>query len=619
MKWWLRSCVVLLCVCAGFARAAIELAATDAEHPVHRELTFLRDDSATLGLGQVLALPRAHWQQNDADVFSRGYNGAAWWLRFDVRVAPGYPEAPLLEVAYPVLDEVEVWLLADGRQQAHFRMGDKLPFASRSIAHRYFLAPLQMQPGQDYTVLLRVRTSSSVQVPVKLWQKGAYIAHDQMRLVSQGIYFGAMLAMVLYNFFVFLLIRERNYAYYVLYVLSMLFFLASLNGLAFQFLWPEATDWNDQAIIVTLSGTVLFGVLFTSRFLQAPRHLPRVMPAMRALMAASVLIMVLAFFLSYALLIRLAIVVAAGACAAGLVVGVLRWRQGDVSARYYAIAWSAMLMGGIILALNKFQVLPQNLVTENATQLGSILEVLLLSFALAERINQEKRLRFEAQQEALQSERRARLAQAEVLDTQRRANEELEQHVQARTRELEIANLCLAELSATDQLTGLRNRRFLDDLLREEFVRCYRYRHSIAVLLLDIDHFKHFNDSHGHLVGDDCLRYVARTLKTSVRSEVDRVARFGGEEFCVVLPETDAEGARVVAERIRTDIEAMVFLVEGRAVPVSVSVGVAALVPVNAGGYDALLAATDRALYAAKAAGRNRVVVASEGEAVAGQ
>lgn len=611
MAGWMRLVGLLLALVPGLALGAIELDTDSVRHPVERELRFVRDDQARLGVEQVLALPTSAWRDNDDDVFSRGYNDAAWWLRFDVRRLNVSHDRDLLEVAYPVLDHVDVWVLHQGRVQAHYRMGDKQPFASRPIAHRYFLVPLTMQVDETYTVLLRVRTASSVQVPITLWENRAYVAHDQWRLMGLGLYFGAMLVMVIYNFFVFLIVRERNYFYYVMYVLSILLFMASLNGIAYQFLWPRATTWNDEAIILTLTGTLLFGTLFTMRFLQLPRYLPWLVPAMRLLIAASLLLMVAAFLLTYDVVIRLAIVVGALACLGGFLASALRWRQGDATARVYTIAWSFVLLGGFVMALNKFQVLPQNLFTENSVLLGSALEVVLLSFALAERINEEKRLRFNAQQSALEAERKTRHAQAEALDAQRQANERLEQRVQERTEALEEANRRLAELSATDQLTGLRNRRYLDTLLHEEFQRCHRYSRSIALLLLDIDHFKRFNDSYGHMVGDDCLRAVADSLRQAVRTEVDRVARFGGEEFCLVLPETDAEGASVVAERIRAAVQALDFHVDGKPVPVTVSVGVAALVPASADDVQLLLLNTDKALYEAKAAGRNCVRLAS--------
>ena len=127
---------------------------------------------------------------------------------------------------------------------------------------------------------------------------------------------------------------------------------------------------------------------------------------------------------------------------------------------------------------------------------------------------------------------------------------------------------------------------------------------------MDIDHFKRFNDVWGHQVGDDCLRQVAAVLMDTVRSPIDHVARYGGEEFCVVMPETDAQGAHIVAERIRAAIEAMLFAVDGQRIPVTISIGLAAVMPATLEGSRELIRQADMALYQAKGDGRNRVVAA---------
>jgi diguanylate cyclase (GGDEF)-like protein len=163
-----------------------------------------------------------------------------------------------------------------------------------------------------------------------------------------------------------------------------------------------------------------------------------------------------------------------------------------------------------------------------------------------------------------------------------------------------------AALAATDALTGLFNRRVFDVRLAEEVQRTRRFGQFFSLLLLDIDHFKRINDRHGHMFGDQVLRRLADVLRAQMR-EVDVVARFGGEEFVVVLPGTDATGAQQMAERLRASIAATDFAFGEQApVPVTVSVGTASFPEDAASGAD-LLAHADVALYQAKANGRNRV------------
>jgi len=162
----------------------------------------------------------------------------------------------------------------------------------------------------------------------------------------------------------------------------------------------------------------------------------------------------------------------------------------------------------------------------------------------------------------------------------------------------------LATLAATDSLTGLANRRRLDQVLRQEWARAQRNGKPLAVLMIDVDHFKAFNQRHGHAGGDHALREVAKTIEASIRRPADVAARYGGEEFQVVLPETDLAGARLLAERIRTSVEALApFADDVHAVTVSIGIGVSATQHDLSG----VLGAADEALYRAKAKGRNRV------------
>lgn len=186
-------------------------------------------------------------------------------------------------------------------------------------------------------------------------------------------------------------------------------------------------------------------------------------------------------------------------------------------------------------------------------------------------------------------------------------NAELVRSVRTVNAELEAANLRLEVIASTDGLTGAANRRSFDRRLQAEWQQPGAGRLNVGLLMIDIDHFKAFNDFYGHLAGDRCLRLVARCIEDSVRQPNDFTARYGGEEFAVILPQTDDSAAAAVAERIRAAVQAMGLAGGGPGEPLTVSIGVAAMrtgldvVP------DRLIALTDRRLYEAKRAGRNCV------------
>ncbi|GGE36685.1 hypothetical protein GCM10007421_08190 [Halopseudomonas oceani] len=186
------------------------------------------------------------------------------------------------------------------------------------------------------------------------------------------------------------------------------------------------------------------------------------------------------------------------------------------------------------------------------------------------------------------------------------ANAELELKVAQRTQELMVANKQLTAQASTDPLTGAYNRRYLFELLSAEYARARRSAAAISVLLIDLDHFKRVNDNYGHDAGDAVLREFVERARNSVRSS-DRICRYGGEEFVVLLPDCEAEGAMVLAERLRLSVAATPIQHAGHTILVTVSIGVAMLSSTDT--EQSLLKRADQALYRAKNDGRNRSVL----------
>jgi diguanylate cyclase (GGDEF)-like protein len=189
----------------------------------------------------------------------------------------------------------------------------------------------------------------------------------------------------------------------------------------------------------------------------------------------------------------------------------------------------------------------------------------------------------------------------------------------ARTiRELEASKQALVEQASTDSLTKLKNRRSFYDQAERQLALCREQDEDMSVLVLDIDHFKKVNDTYGHHAGDEVLVRVAALLTRMVRSgkgrrDSDTVARFGGEEFAVLLPQTNKLGAAVLAERIRSALEKEQIVVDERRIPVTTSIGIATLAAETVESIDQLLNIADRRLYLAKNGGRNRICVADDG------
>ena len=202
-------------------------------------------------------------------------------------------------------------------------------------------------------------------------------------------------------------------------------------------------------------------------------------------------------------------------------------------------------------------------------------------------------------------------AQAEEMDRKNRELNETRRQLEQRNRDLE-------RLSALDTLTQIANRRRFDTVLRQEWRRAVRDESPLSLLFCDIDYFKRFNDSYGHQAGDECLVRVAQAMEETLNRPADLVARYGGEEFIALLVDTDPVGARLLADRMRARIEEL--QIEHRGSPVAtfltVSLGVATVIPNPTLRPEDLVDFADRALYASKAAGRNRISTADQLPAV---
>lgn len=221
-----------------------------------------------------------------------------------------------------------------------------------------------------------------------------------------------------------------------------------------------------------------------------------------------------------------------------------------------------------------------------------------------------------AQQQVLASAKASDLAQQKLLALQEESQEQLESRVQERTLELNIAlqeleavNQALKEKNTLDELSGLYNRRYYDEKIMAEFRRSRRNFTPLSIILIDIDHFKSVNDSYGHLTGDKCIVEVANRIKSLLRRSSDVGCRYGGEEFCLILPETDAQGALALAQDICQSTNSQQIFDNDIIIDLTVSCGVATYKQEQGVTPENIFASADKALYKAKQAGRNQVQV----------
>ena len=347
---------------------------------------------------------QASFRRHDKPVLNAGYSRSVFWLRLDLEFRPRSPSGPrpwLLELAYPPLDHLELYLgdAAGGFRLAQ-RTGDALPFASRQIRQNNYLFELNLQPQQSQRLYLRLQSQGSLQAPLTLWSPKAYLEEQPKRLYVLGIIYGVLLVMLIYNLFIFLSVRDPSYLYYILYIASFGLYQVSVNGAGIEFFWPNNPWWANAATPFLIGAAALFGCQFARSFLHTNEHSPWVDRVLLVMMALGMGVMALALVAGYGLALRLATYLALSFTITVFAAGILAWLRGMRVARYFIIAWSTFLLGGAVNTLMVLGYLPHQFFTMYASQLGSALEVALLSLALADRINMMKEERARILREA---------------------------------------------------------------------------------------------------------------------------------------------------------------------------------------------------------------------------
>jgi len=552
------------------------------------------------------------------------------WLRFTLHNTTAPPGTWYLSLKWPVLDEVRVRLFYPTHNQwgPPMRAGDTVPMRERPQADHNFVYPFELRAEETAVVYLHVRAAELVVLPLAIADETGFIATKIADVAMTSLFFGGMLVILLYNCSLFVFTRDLSYLLYVTYLLSALFYVLSITGFGQLFLWPNMPTFSNRFYGLSAALSFFTPLLFATRFLDIRRYGGWVWHVTLFLIgywAAVLLAIVFAPALTHYLAIGTMALVH---CALSMAVTITLWIRGNASARQFTIAWSTLLLFTVAHLLALEGVLPLNALTLNGQLIGMFTEFVLLSMALAERINHEREHRIEAQKSALRSsealaqERESRLlAQQQTLELQMRANEALEARVLERTQALEEAkrgleqvNAQLTRMSVTDALTQLSNRGHFDLMFEQEIRRAQRIDAPLSVLLLDIDHFKQINDTYGHPFGDECLRRVAAILKQHGQRAGDVVARYGGEEFVIALPGADMRQAREQAERIRAAVAELYPTYGDTRIDLTISIGVATLKPQAPCSTVQLLAEADAALYRAKRNGRNQVTVAEPHE-----
>ncbi len=593
---------------AFMAAALLSVSALGAEAGLHEhrlspgfgrivpEVSYFLDEQGNYGLEDVVTQPFEKVREYPPQF---GYSDAAVWLTFRYS-NPG--DAVWLSVNYPMLDDVQVFILDEHQNLlTAYPLGDRLSFVERVLLRPEFTVPL---PTSAFTrsVYLRVQSGSSLEVPMTISEDTVLRQTMENSAWVQGLFFGAVVMLGLYHALIFLSSGDRSYLYFSGLSLAMALIQATLWGRSYQFLWPESPAWNDIAVSTLINTSNVFGALYIAKVVKICESHRWINLAAMALAATSTVMAFLSLLLPYAEVIYPTLLLSMMTFLTCATMVIVRMRRGYPPAFAVFVAGLMYTLGSASYILGKLGVFNNSLLLDNALALGQLLQVLLFAFALSVRMAMEKELRERAQRDTAH-------AQALLLETEREQNMRLDQEVKARTQELREANARLEKISTTDSLTGLYNRRHFDEVLEREYDRGAREGKSLSLIMLDLDYFKNLNDSQGHAFGDEALRQTALRIQDVLNRPADMAFRYGGEEFVILLPDTEASAAHILARQIWTAMRSEPIVMKDQTVRLTISIGIAATMPDKDSSYYTLLKRADEKLYQAKNEGRDRICI----------
>ncbi len=554
-------CSILVAVCSLLWSC---LAISDSRAPgngqkagIHQATFYVEEGGEPLDLTAASKLFQSGAFSDVKLPLSLGIGAKPVWIRFDFSHAGNTALPKRLSVHTSWLDKLEVYFLHDGRVARDYRVGDSFAYSQRPWPSRYFVFDHDFAPGVS-AVFIRAETPDPMLLPIYLEDINKANAAQTFENYSYGFIYGGMFSLLAYNLMLFFSLNNSRYLYYSLYITAFLAANMAYTGHGFMWLWPNSPHWQAWSNPVLMLLYSLSGLLFTTRFLNTKQVLPK-LHRMVVLIGSGFLLsellaigmgsQVSALLLSFSLVFVVSVLM--------VLLGAVALFKGNQSAKYFLFGSITHVAASSVTAMAVWGFIPYSTVAYRAVEFGMMVDAILLALALADKF---------------------RLVQEEKL---------------------------LAEtLSKLDPLTSINNRRAFYELVNPIWDVGLRKGRPMSAILLDVDRFKGINDRFGHTQGDEILVRIADVLSTEIRSG-DILARWGGEEFAIFLPETPCATAFTIAERLREKVATMVLPEPLQGLGLTVSLGAAENDSGNKS-LDELISAADKYLYQAKDAGRNQ-------------
>ena len=537
-------CALVLCTSTLYAASVIDSSTT--RYSLGKDLLYLKEEGRALSLSDILQPAfQNKFKKSDKNIPNFGIADESYWAKISIDYRGDQHIEWLIELDYIYLDKIEFYSRDHSDKFKLIKTGDTFAFDEREIKLQSFIFPIDLKPSVINDIYVRITTTTTLQMPFLLWQDHSFTESIANQRFWYGLFYGAMFIMLFYNTMVYLSVRDPCYLYYLGYILAHIMSQLAINGLGFEKVWPGSPEFQNMSIPIFMGITNTLALLFARSFLLIWKNQPRVDLTLKIMIIIGMISCILPLFASQASAFKIAILIAIIFMVSLLSIGFYGVLKGQRRAYYFTSAWLALCLGIIFKSMNALDWLPTNFITAYGAQIGAVVEAVLLAFALADRINTDRREKLEAMTLALK-------ASDEQLSIKKK----------------------LIYQSFYDQLTLMPNR----DLLIKELGRIIygadRDKDSFCLVCIHVNNFHDINYTLGHEVGDSLLRRIADELNIEVNKwpkpfaigkdpdtgQEKYLAVREGVYFFIIYPNIDENALSQVLKRLAVFLEKPISL-----------------------------------------------------------
>ena len=615
---WIRfCCLILLLFSYQCYSAPVEVSGKPINLMLHAQILSSNLDSP-LSIENLLQQKAAPWRPY-TDIFHSANHKMKqyYWLKFELQQSQEKQLQLILELENSYAEKIYIYKVTNPERPTI----ENLSLTQRAYLPSGLVLPLNLQPNTVTQLYMYVESYQTMPIQLMLWPPYMGVEHIQQQFNFEGAQIGIVLTMSFFSFLMMIKIRSINHSLFGAYNLTLGLFMLGTYGYIEHYLLHENQHIHKALLILLPSIMLICIVFFTYRTLSLTKH-HAVKPYTYALLGSAITLGLSGFLLSQKWAVLLNIFLISVVAVILISVAIAQCRNHQKFALSYLIGWGIFIVNVLISSFILLQYPFEMELLYNLIFSGIIIQSihwysLMTEHYYIERIEQDKKQRI-----AIREKEQALAHNQVALKHEEKENEKLEQLIQERTAQLEVSmqdleitmqelnsvNYKLMQQSVTDMLTGIKNKEAFDEQLQTEGLSSMREKTPLSLLMIDIDYFKTINDTYGHLAGDFVLKEFAKQLRQACQRPKDFVARFGGEEFVMLLPQTHKKGALHKANQLCQTIRESTILWKKQTISVTVSIGVTTHTIETPEDIQQLMHLADQALYKAKDAGRNQAI-----------